>query len=253
MIYQYGPYIHQVNEVNLDVSSEVIRDSRGNPFKKKVRHDIEGVLLATGATEALRKADLTTQMRLLENAYSKENQNATLWLDDDRDTVKAGTGDKSHHYLDGHYAITGPRIVSGPNWPADDNSGEYATKRRFSITIEAEFLADDHNPLIDFTETFTLIGNRGRDYVIRTPLVGLPVKQYTTEKTDVRATQSGQSSIYNGMPRAPSPLMPDSLISKSHTISRNWSQRDGIRVGTTSWSYQFWSESALYSTFMMTR
>lgn len=237
MKYVYGTYEHQDNEVNLAVSKTVNRDRRGNAWSRKIRHSIDGTLLATGATVAARQADLNAKILALENAYRVEGQTATLYLDD-------GTT-SSEHTLPSTTSIDGPRVVLPPDFPRDEQSGEYATLRNYSIVLEAEYLIGGGDLLVEWAESIVIIGNGSGDFVVRTPLVGPTVRQDISTHSPVRAVQSGQASQFYAFYPTPLPAFPGSLKGIQRTVNSTWTYRDNKQLAVKQWSYSFLSTGPL--------
>lgn len=230
MLFRYGGYTHGVAEVILaSISRSTEYSPRGLPLISKVSWTINGVIQGTSLS------DLTTKLAALEAAYSKQRQNAGLYLTDGTPTV---------HQMQNGTAIGGVRS-SGVSYPSGDGV-EYVTSRTYSVTLEADYEFTG-NDLLEFNETLSFQGTCGPKFVYLQTLNGPPEKQIVQQKTTMTATQSGSAMGYRARPSAPPPLWPKDEHEEARRIDKTSPRviAGESRDFGISWSYTFESDSPL--------
>ncbi len=229
MIFSYGNYIHDNNEVETVFRQSALFDQRGNRRGLRKRIELKGVLHGTS------QANLTAKLLALDAAYSKDGFNAILFLDD-------GTTQTHHRIISGD-TLTGVRVVQPPSYQPGDGA-EYSTFRTYSIVLEADFLGD--SDILNFEETVTIQGTGGPRFAYFETLNTLPVRQIVNDFTLVRMTQSGSATGYLSYPFAPAPLWPSLEDVSQRTFIRRAPRLQG-RIRTdypVSWTYKFTSDVA---------
>jgi hypothetical protein len=230
MIFAYGNYVHQNNEVSTVFRQSTLYDQRGN--RRGLRKSIE----LSGVLHGDSQADLTIKLNELDAAYSQDGQNAILFLDN-------GTT-QTHHKIINNDTLTGVRVVKPPSFSPGDGA-EYSTFRSYTAILEADFVGDSE--VVSFEETVTVVGTGGPRFAYLETLEGLPVRQTVNLATLVRMTQSGSAVNYLSYPFAPGPLLASLEDVDQRTITRRSPKQQG-RVLTDfpiSWSYKFTSDVAI--------
>ncbi len=226
MIFQYGSYSHEDNEVSTVFRQSALFDQRGERRGLRKRLELKGVLLGTS------QADLTTKMNALEAAYLIDAQNARLLLNN---------GAVSHHSIVSSQSLTGVRVVQPPSFQPGDGA-EYTLLRTYSIVLEADFLGS--STILNFEEAVTIQGTGGQRFAYLETLNTLPVRQVVNSFTLVRMTQSGSAVGLQSYPFAPSPLWPALEDLGQRTFIRRSPRRNlnGFTDFPISWTYKFTSD-----------
>lgn len=233
MIFRYGGYQHDANEVML-TSVDILPERTEGGAKHRLRETwtIEGDIYSTSPTA------LTLRLVQLEAAYAIEGVMAAFYEDD---------GTITKHVLGGPGSLGGCRVMS---FRYQGGAGEYVYSRKYSITLEAVTLAAGSS-LVLFTERVSLMGG-GMEYVWRRPIhpTARPIRQPVGQDT-YKATQSGQAVGVFGYPQPMLPLWPGAILPTMTQIERESPKRYGP-VGNpyytefaVSWSYSFESDAPL--------
>lgn len=227
MYLRIGTYTHRIGEPQITITKRPVVTDGGLPVAHTHTWTIQGKLLGTG------QADMTTKINALITAYQQVDPNVTLLLSD-------GTTPSSHLIV-ASQTRGGVRIVQGPDFP-DGGGAEYATKRSFSVQIEAEIpVSAPQNTLMTFTESLSGWGGGPRDTLIET-MIGTPIRQRLRNATIYHAIQSGVAIGYTTWPNPPGPLFPAAML-EAPRISRDSPERigTGFKNYRTSWEYRFQS------------
>lgn len=227
MIFKYGNYTHDNNEVEVVFRQSALFDNRGGRRGLRKRLELKGVLHGTS------QANLTAKLSDLDAAYAVDGRNAILFLDD-------GTT-QTHHRIISSDTLTGVQVVQPPSFQPGDGA-EYSTFRSYTIILEADFIGD--STILSFEETVTIQGTGGERFAYLETLNSLPVRQVVNDFTLVRMTQAGSAVGHLSYPFAPSPLWPAlEDVSQRTFIRRSPRQRGRIFTDfPTSWTYKFTSD-----------
>lgn len=154
MYFKYGSYQHGDNEVML-ARYEVfpVRSNLGIRTSTIFSMNVFGELQVTtpNATKSQAQDELSTKITDLIAAYSVDYQDAGFYKDD---------GVATPHVLINNHAdnITG-NIVTRRNWPIGDRA-EYASKRSYSISIQAEF-RNSYSQVVEYSDSIVRTGDGG--------------------------------------------------------------------------------------------
>lgn len=233
MYLKYGSYTHAANEAEIKITRDTNnRDSQGRLVKMTERWQIDGEL------QAASQSAITTAIDALIAAYSSDNSDLILYLDD-------GTTESSHT-LKRADAISGPRVVQRPSFPTG-RGAEYATFRTYSIAVEADFAGDSSVGLVSWMETLEFFGGGERWAYLET-LNGAPQRQTLAQQTTYHVTQRGEAVGLLAYPSVQGPIWP----SQEHTDQRRITRSVPDKVGPSrfenwkvSWEYHFESPSQL--------
>lgn len=242
MILKFGTYSHADGECKLSIQKDTVRAQSGIPVSTVVRWEIEGLLIPTaGASDTV--ADLTTKILALEAAYKQIGVDALL--------LTAG-GSATAHALRSAGSVGGVQVVKPPSFPSGEQA-EYATYRRYTVGLEAEYLIGDGTgggngsegaDVMNWQETITISGGLPL-YAWTRPIFGIPERQIARQHTTYTATQSGSAVGYSRLPDPPLPLWPAALVSRSVGNSSPQAKGSGYVEYPISWTYQFESAEKL--------
>jgi hypothetical protein len=199
MRFAYGAYLHPDNECWFSLDKRVLRGKTGRRTSVRERWTI------TGVKKAATTAALTTELLVLEAAYSRDLQNLILLQSD---------GTPSRHGLFNSETLNGVQVKAFdylPGNPGVWGSGtEYVRRRTFRIVIEGERLDLEEN-VVSYNETVQQIGNGGQKFIMVGSLIGPVQKQILQEHTPFMAIQSGSAVGFLDYPIPPPPLFATSL------------------------------------------
>jgi hypothetical protein len=192
MYFRYGSHTHPANEVNIDRFQIQSRMSGRNRRRSMIyTMHISGELLYDTQTA------LTAAIAQLRDAYDRNFQDAGFYQDDGTLTP--------HHLPNSSDCISGVQVV-GRSWPIGD-AAEYATKRTFSVVLQAEYDRPD-SEVLEWSERFLYVGNGGPCIEVVPQYEGPPVVQRLHEKTAQILIQSGRSKGLNGYLLPPGAIFP---------------------------------------------
>lgn len=181
----YGPFSHSSGAIGVSSHTKQKRyNSRGRAQTIVERLTMEGTIIGTGSTAAELQSNIRSQIAGMVSAYSVDGYSGGLMHSD---------GTPSAHYLSSAGSISGVRVVQPPSFGTSLGGGEYATGRSFTIGLEAEYLISDGDPLVNWQETITVIGNGGERLVMIETDNSLPLIQQVSMATPVYVEQRGQS------------------------------------------------------------
>jgi hypothetical protein len=227
MYFQYGNFIHGDGLVNVAHRKRAQRNSRGFVGITTEMLEIEGEI-----SEQDNQASIRTAIQQLQAGYAFDGFDAGLFHDD---------GTRSSHYLPSSTSVSGVQVQS-IDFPQDARTGEYATGRKFSIVLTAEYA----NPSVtfqDFKEEIQIIGDGGPRIVGIETLVGVPQLQQTAKRTLVTMRQTGLAVGLTSRPDPPAPIWPQfeqrdkRRVSKGSPVQRGKAFLDWA----ISWDYSFLS------------
>ncbi|MCC9608515.1 hypothetical protein LOC68_09885 [Blastopirellula sp. JC732] len=193
MYLKIGNYTHEIGGPQLSITQRPVLSEGGVPLAQLHSWQIQGIVTGSGQSE------IDAKVAALIAAYRQRGFDASLLLSDGVTP--------SQHALKNSQAIGGVRVVSGPSFP-NGAGAEYATKRTFAVTLEAEIpIEDPQTALLNFRESLSLSGGDRRVEWTETKL-GPPRAQMTRRQTIYRAVQSGQAVGYRQYPLFPGFLFP---------------------------------------------
>jgi len=226
VIVSYGSHSHPDNQCAVSIDREVWRDTEGVRIGYTERWTLRGMIFGDGTV-----ADLTTKIGTLQSAYAIDKQDLKL-LD--------GATPTAHSLLNA--SCTGGTKVKSVRYP-NGTGPEYCTFREFEIVVEGNVRST--SGVTSYTETITIEGTGGPEFVIRIPLQGQPIKQVVNTATPVRVMQSGRALSDAGYPTPPSPVLASAEHVAQRSISRILPRYDNgsyVDYGVQ-WSYVMESES----------
>jgi hypothetical protein len=230
VIVQWGSFVHADGSVAARI--EVLpQRAEGNQYHAFILR-----WTLTGRIDANTQALLVAAIKLLEAAYSQDNQNLTLFQNDGI-TVAASIVTAA--------TIGGTRVVSGPIYYEDgQRDAEFSTFRRFQIVIEA-LVSTGTVQLLAWAESVGFKGTGGPRFVMRQPLIQLPQKQPVAQATPIRALQRGRAIGWLDWPAPAPPQWPEHFKEDESEVLYNEPKRYGppgapmyVEFETT-WSYVF--------------
>lgn len=190
MIFKYGGYAHEDNEVALSFTQRAILVDRGIKAHRRI-------ISLTGKLHGTDVDDLTDKIQSLQNAYELNGKDAVLYKSD-------GTTQTAIGILNSQ-TINGTRVTQPPTFGNLDGA-EYTTFVTYSITIEGDVQGDTN--LLAYEEKLSFRGNGGPRLAYLEPIVGEPIKQQTTQRTISKVIQSGRALGLSGYPTVNGPLFP---------------------------------------------
>jgi len=227
MYFKYGDHQHPDNEVTLASFSIVPkRSSRGFRMSTLFEMHIAGEILGSS------QSDLTTKINELITAYSDDFKDAGFYQDDDSPTPHVLTSNHPDN-------LTG-NIITYRNWPIGDGA-EYATRRTFSIGIQAEF-ANAYSQFIHYQDTISRTGDCGSIIEWVNLPTGDPTYTVEANKSYQLIRHSGEATALSFYPLAPAPLLDrpfylGHLSNIQYIGPRRYAQ--GYREFTTRWQYTY--------------
>lgn len=213
--------MHPDNEVNLVT---VAVQTRFSPRNQKLSQT--KTISLFGEIQASSVSAIITRINELETAYSQDNL-------DFRYTVN---GSLAHSLLNDSTNVSGTSVASR-SFPRGDGA-ELATKRSFSIVIQATYDVPSGTDLVSWTESIETIGTGGPKFqLIET--VYAPVALYTTINSAQFYQQTGMAVGYSSYPAPPGPVNEAGEYLDRRRITRVSGRNMGsqIRYFTTRWSY----------------
>ena len=241
MILKYGDYSHRENGVALHtITRRHVKGPTGRRSHTVVDWVYRGVELADTLPA------LTAKLAALEAAYSTNNKNAILYLND-------GTTETQHKLLTAG-TINGVRVVGGVNYTAGWEGvwgvrTEYVYRRTYQIHLQAEYLAVESN-LYAFTQTIRQMGLGGSDFEAQETLLTAPVLQTTNLQTSFMAEQFGTAIGVEYYPAFPTPMWPASLKPKMSSADMVTPQIYGLNANLLFpivWRYRYLAGTSLFA------
>ncbi|UUO04622.1 hypothetical protein M4951_14610 [Blastopirellula sp. J2-11] len=210
MYLKIGDYTHEIGGPQLSITQRPVLSEGGVPLAQLHTWQIQGIVTGGGQT------DIDTKIAALVAAYRGGGFDATLLLSDGVTP--------SQHVLKNNRAVGGVRVISGPDFP-NGGGAEYATKRTFAVTLEAEIpIENAATALLNFRESLSLSGGDRRVEWTETKL-GPPRPQITRRQTIYRAVQSGQAVGYLQYPTFPGFLFPQQYAVESPRLTYGGGKR----------------------------
>lgn len=202
MIFKYGSYSHDQDEVMVRTAKTAIMDRFRRRMGEVTEYTIFGVCQVpdnVGGHEAT-QADLTTKLIGLREAYSVDYQDFGLYLND-------GTTPTEHVVLnadtfDGVKVVSPPSFINGP-WTGRI---EYLNRRTYYLVIRTETRTG--SGLYEYNERVTIRGTGGEKWVYSSQETGLPQRQSLQALTTYQYVQEGSSVGRQDWEAPPEPLFP---------------------------------------------
>lgn len=237
MYLSYNGFNHPAGQVNVQWHFDAIENEGGQVIAYNARADIIGKLISREATVDACQADLTAQVKAIQDAYV-DGGDLILILDN---------GQQSAHSILDANALGGVKVVRAPSFPGG-SLPQYPTQLDFAIAIEAELPNfEESNDLWSFEESLTFEGTGGPEIDVVECVQGPPVAQTLKERTAMTAIQEGRAIGYLGYwtPMYAPPIWP-SLEQVHLRIQRPGSPKrkgsgnnTGYKMFPTSWRYTF--------------
>lgn len=201
MIFKYGGYTHDQDEVALRISSRGIFDRFMRRMGDVHEWTILGFIRATPNNSlTVMQADLTSKIDALISAYNVDYQNAGLYLDD-------GTT-PTRHTITSSTTFGGVKVVQPPTFFNGPWGGrpEYATIRSYSVVIRFELRVG--TGLHSYRERITVKGTGGPLWRYSPQMVGAPQQQTLQTATSFWYIQEGEMVGREDFPAPNEPLYP---------------------------------------------
>jgi len=225
---KYGSYQHADNEAAVRMSKRPLLSDSGTRIGFTETWSIRGILQAD-TTSAL-----VTATASLDAAYAVNGYDLVLY---------DGSGNAVRSLISSS-TMGGVVITQGPDYPEGEGA-EWANKRVYEITAEAEVLTSGVSNLVSYSETLSFSGG-GPLRVYLTTLRGLPQLQETARYTPYVVRQSGNAVGLFARPAPADPLFPGALIRSPEITEQTPEFKAGqYKNFGISWSYEFQSASPL--------
>lgn len=193
---KYGNYSHPLSEAAVNISRQSMFNDIGVSYATMEKWFIQGRI------EGDTQGEISTNLRNLQNAYIKQNQNIRLVFESGAETV---------HAINVNSTLDGVRVTGQPSYPVSQGA-EYANYRTYNISVEAMVKTNAAQDEIVFWEEFVSTqGGRPRDTIVET-LNTLPIKQRIADATAFFVHQTGRSIGLNGWPSPPPFILPTAAI-----------------------------------------
>lgn len=234
MIFKYGSYSHDQDEVLVRVSVDAIMDKFMRRMGEQIEFTIIGVKkVSDGATPALTQASLTTALQSLTDAYNVDYQDFGLYLND-------GTTATRHKVLNAE-TFGGVKVVKPPTFmnPPWGGRTEYLNSRMYYVVLRAEIRVG--TGLYAWDQKITIKGTGGAKWRYSPREVGDPEAQTLQTSTSFWYIQEGSAVGREGYVLPDDPLFPG-IEHEEERILVYESPKD-IRVGNDpemfvcSWRY----------------
>lgn len=201
MIFRYGDYSHDRDEVMVRTSKTAIMDRFRRRMGEVAEYTIFGVAqvntdpLNTETTQAA----LTAKLIAMRNAYALDYQNFGLYTDSGAATEHVVLNDDT---FDGVKVITPPSYINGP-WTGRI---EYLNRRTYYIVIRAETRVG--SGLYEWNERVTIRGTGGEKWAYSGQETGSPQRQGLQALTTYQYIQEGSCIGRQNWEAPPEPLFP---------------------------------------------
>jgi hypothetical protein len=194
MYARYGSYQHPANEANLEhIDYKCRYSTRLRKLTTIITMRIGGELLPSASTQAAIDAAIDQ----LQTAYSIDGFNFGFFTDADVLT--------NHRMISTDPSCVCPVRVISRSFPKGEPA-EFATKRTYSIVLQAEFLTPESN-LVEAHETIEYFGNAGPRWEVVETYEG-PIRQLVNQRTSQKIVQSGRLVALRTHILPPGPLLP---------------------------------------------
>lgn len=235
MIFKYGNYSHDDNEVWFDVDFRTIYSDVG------VKQNIRGTWIVYGVKKGEDASDLTDKLEALETAYSI--QGADIGFYDNSGTL-------TRHFMLSAVSTDGVQVESFKYLPGNGRhwgSGtEYVNMRSYRIILTANLIDCPLN-VVSWRERIVGIGTGGPKFIYKGALTGPPQKQIIQQQTSFQAIQEGSGIGYFEYPFVATPFAPQHEHLGRRRVSLYTPKFGAVRnsLYRVDWSYFFESSTAL--------
>ncbi len=233
MIFKYGSYSHDQDEVMLRTSVQGIFDKFNRRMGDMIEYTIIGVKqVEDDADPEVTKANLTTALQALTDAYDVDYQDFGLYHDD-------GSTPTRHVVTNGE-TFGGTKVVVAPSFMSGPWGGriEYLNRRTYHIVLRAEIRVGEG--LYDWNERVTIRGTGGPKWRYSPREVGTPELQILQTATSFWYVQEGSNIGRKDWYPPAEPLFPG--IEHGEMRVRTFETAkdkvvDGNEMFATSWQY----------------
>lgn len=202
MIFKYGSYSHDQDEVMVRTSKTAVMDRFRRRMGEVTEYTIFGVAKVPDNVggHAATQADLTAKLIGLREAYALDYQNFGLYLDD-------GTTPTEHVVMnadtfDGVKVVVPPSFINGP-WTGRI---EYLNRRTYFLVIRTETRTG--SGLYEWNERVTIRGTGGEKWAYSGQETGSPQRQGLQALTTYQYIQEGSCIGRQDWEAPPGPLFP---------------------------------------------
>lgn len=196
MYFRFSNYTHPFGECLVAFFNRATKyNRRGRPESAVFRMIVRGEIVATG------QAAIDARVAEIRNAYGLDGGSAALLRTDlSATSIAMPTG-----------SLRGVQVLD-LTFEQEEKKAHFATGLPFSIALEAEYQISDGDPIVEYHEQLTVIGDGGPRYVWQEIDNGPPIRQMVSTNTPVTLLQSGfmvgtsaSHAVVN------EPLFPDNL------------------------------------------
>lgn len=196
MIVRYGSFDFADNEALVSFFGQARSyNDRGRTQQLRKRMTIEGEII--GASTAA----IDARVAQIKDAFAVEGGTAVLLT---------SAGVETQFKLDSS-AYSGVRIVEGPSFFVQEGKAHYTTGLPFHITLEGDYLVNDGDGLISYSETITHVGDGGPRRVLVELDNGPAQEQIVSTNTNVTIVQSGEAVGMASYPDINAPTFPEAI------------------------------------------
>ena len=236
MIFSYGTYTHDQDEVMVRTSSQWIVDGFHRRMGEIIEYTIIGVKkVADDPDPAVTQANLTDALFDLSESYNLDNQDIELLQDD---------GGPTRHVLYNEDTFGGIKVVVPPSFMNGPWGGrvEYTNCRTYYIVLRAEIRVGDG--LFSLKQKLTVRGTGGPKWRYSPKLVGEPDGQVLQTATSFWYIQEGEAIGRTTLPIPADVLFPTIEHGEMRLIE--YTDAADIRVGETENQMEMYGTSWKY-------
>jgi len=233
MIFKYGSYSHDQDEVMVRTSVQSIFDRFNRRMGDMIEYTIIGVKKVPYNTDdETTKEDLTTALQELTDAYDVDYEDFGLYHDD-------GTT-PTRHIVTNNETFGGTKVVVAPSFMSGPWTGrvEYVDRRMYYLVLRAEIRVGEG--LYSYSERLTIRGTGAAKWVYSPQEIGDPQAQTLQTSTSFWYVQEGECVGRQDWEAPADPLFPS--IEHGEMRVRTFETAKDIVVGgqemfSTSWKY----------------
>lgn len=221
-------FAHAFNEVTIAQSMRSTYSERGFRTMLTRTLDITGEILDEGVSA------ITTRINAIETYYPGLLTSAALYDDD---------GNLTAHLLTDDADCFGGIRVMQISYPNGDGA-EYVNGRKFSISLEADFIDRSGGELVEWQQTIRRVGTGGPRFAMQEVLEGPPVRQITNKRTIQTVSQSGSAKGLTGYPLAfvPKPVLPNAEYPDRRELTEGPYEWKGTRKFNFQYNWSYYME-----------
>jgi hypothetical protein len=186
MIFKYGSYAHDQDEVMVRTSIQGIFDKFSRRMGDVIEYTIIGVKqVADNADPEVTKANLTAALQALTDAYDEDYQDFGLYHDDGSTPTR--------HVVENDETFGGVKVVAAPAFLNGPWTGriEYTNRRTYAIVLRAEIRVGEGQ--YSWNERLTIRGTGGPKWRYSPTEVGYPQIQTLQTATTFWYVQEGDN------------------------------------------------------------